>query len=69
MEKDDINRLCVVSLVFPYTDNATLLAVKTEIDKVLATMGTAKIEYRFVEVKGQQPDGGQNGQNNLSGQN
>ncbi len=67
MESNRIDRLCVVSVVFPYTDNATLLAVKTELDKVLATMETAKIEYRFVEVKGQQPNGGQDRSTDVPG--
>lgn len=50
MESNIGNKLCSVSIVFPYTDNTDLLANKTKVDKVLAELGQVKIEYRFIEV-------------------
>lgn len=57
MESENVSRMCVVSIVVPYTDNTSLLSVKTELDKVFALLPKVKIEYRFVEVKDDAPPG------------
>ncbi len=66
MESKLASKLCSVSLVFPYDDNAALLSYKTEIDKVVAALPQCKLEYRFVEVKS---DGGPNGQGHTLSEN
>lgn len=51
MENKLTDRLCNVSLVFPFANNTDLFRYKEQIDKIVETLPQCKVEYRFMEIK------------------